>query len=125
MRFWNLAVVTFLMIIASIANGQVVEKDLGLLRAHSTSERERKTKEHSPNLYRKIIQPQLSTSCVYENECREFRRGLFGEYGILKATFLTIDRWGRCTHISTMESLPVRLNKQGKIIESPLDYRLH
>ncbi len=125
MRFGNLAVATFLMVISSAANGQAVEKDLRLLQAHWKSEREPKTEVYRPNLYRRIIQPQLGTSCVYENECREFRKGLFGEFGILKATFLTIDRWGRCTHISTMESFPVRLNKQGKIIESPLDYRLH
>lgn len=101
---------------------QEVQQDFTLLQ-NSVRVRE-SAPDQRKGLYQKVIQPQVGTACVFETSCRDFRKGLFREFGILKAASLTVDRWGRCTHLSTMESLPVRLNAQGKIVERPIDYRI-
>jgi len=74
--------------------------------------------------YTKNIQTQMAKTCVYEMTCGKFARGLFKEFGPIKGFFLSIDRVGRCTHISTMETLPNRLTTAGKITEEPKDYRM-
>jgi putative component of membrane protein insertase Oxa1/YidC/SpoIIIJ protein YidD len=102
---------------------QGIAKDLLLIKNFNTAPPA--AANVTPSFYVKNIQTQIGKTCVYETKCGEFTKGLFKEFGSLKGFFLAVDRVGRCTHISTMETLPNRLNKDGKIIEEPKDYRLH
>ena len=125
-RVFFFAVIPLLFAFPIEGKSQTAAKDYNLLLMHSKSAQDTvQSRTVSSSFYRKFISPQLGTSCVYEIECHDFRKGLFSEFGMVKASFLTIDRWGRCTHISTMDTFPVRLNQYGKIIESPHDYLLH
>ncbi|GHN00889.1 hypothetical protein WSM22_23780 [Cytophagales bacterium WSM2-2] len=75
--------------------------------------------------YQKVISEQLATSCAFELTCSRFSSAMVRDQGILKGYFLTFDRLSRCSRIATMETLPIRLNPQGKIIETPADFHLH
>jgi putative component of membrane protein insertase Oxa1/YidC/SpoIIIJ protein YidD len=75
--------------------------------------------------YQKAISEQLATSCAFELTCSRFSSAIVRDQGFLKGYFLTFDRLSRCSKISVMESLPIRLTKQGKIIETPADFHFH
>ena len=121
MRIWLL---TLLLLSLCSVHGlsQNIANDFQLIQQSSTAS---PLPNKRTSLYEKTIKAQMATTCVYEMSCKEFNKGLFKEFGPLKASFLAIDRVGRCTHISAIETLPPRLNASGKITENPKDYRLH
>lgn len=111
-----------MLLLPVMAPGQDIQQDFALLK--NSTEGIKQVITNRKGLYQKIVQPQVGSPCIFETPCRDFRKGLFHEFGVVKAAFLTVDRWGRCSHLSVIESLPVRLNAQHKIIESPVDYRI-
>ncbi len=127
----------FFLIFQSSLQAQSLEKDLDLLAlSQKTISLPHLKKKQSRNplsigyqlgikLYQKAISEQLATSCAFELTCSRFSSAMVAEQGFLKGYFLTFDRLSRCTKIATIESLPVRINKQGKIIESPADFHFH
>ncbi|HMP99956.1 MAG TPA: membrane protein insertion efficiency factor YidD [Cyclobacteriaceae bacterium] len=70
------------------------------------------------NFYQKHISAQLDANCAFETTCSRFSRLMVKDLGLFKGYFLTFDRLGRCNHISVVESHPIRINAEGKIIES-------
>jgi uncharacterized protein len=74
-------------------------------------------------LYQKQISPQWGANCAFELTCSRFSGAMVNEYGLAKGFFLTFDRMARCNKISFFETLPVRINAQGKIIDKPEFYR--
>ncbi|MBS1557987.1 MAG: membrane protein insertion efficiency factor YidD [Bacteroidetes bacterium] len=76
-------------------------------------------------IYQHSISEQLATNCSFELTCSRFSRAMINEYGLIKGYFLTFDRLSRCNVISPLETFPVRLTKQGKIIEYVDDFRLN
>jgi len=75
--------------------------------------------------YQKVISEQLATSCAFEITCSRFSSSMVRDYGFVKGYFLSFDRLSRCSRISTMETLPIRLSQHGKIIEAPVDFHIH
>jgi putative component of membrane protein insertase Oxa1/YidC/SpoIIIJ protein YidD len=75
--------------------------------------------------YQKVISEQLATSCAFELTCSRFSSAMVKEHGFLKGYFLTFDRLSRCSRIATVETYPIRLNQQNKIIEAPADFHFH
>ena len=69
------------------------------------------------NIYQKHLSAQLDANCAFEITCSRFSRLMVSDFGLVKGYFLTFDRLGRCNHISTIESHPIRINSSGKIIE--------
>jgi len=118
----SLLTLLFLSVFSVRGISQSIVSDFLLLQHSPTASLSNK---RPVSLYEKTIKAQLATTCVYQMSCKEFNKGLFKEFGPLKAFFLSIDRAGRCTHISSLETLPPRLNASGKIEENPKDYRLH
>jgi putative component of membrane protein insertase Oxa1/YidC/SpoIIIJ protein YidD len=78
----------------------------------------------SMGFYQKHISAQMGTNCIYETTCSRFSRKLVSEYGVVKGFFLSLDRVGRCNKLAYAEASPLRLNREGKIIEYPLDFKL-
>ncbi len=75
--------------------------------------------------YQRGISEQLAANCAFELTCSRFSGAMVKEYGFVKGYFLTFDRVSRCSRISSLETFPIRLNAQGKIIETPADFHFH
>jgi len=54
-------------------------------------------------VYQNLISKQLSTKCLYTPSCSEFAREGIREYGLLKGTFLSVDRVNRCGRIQSRD----------------------
>lgn len=65
---------------------------------------------------------QFSNNCKFELSCSHFRNKVFSSYGLLKGTFLTLDRINRCDRITHATASPYRLNKNGKMIDHWQEY---
>lgn len=74
-------------------------------------------------VYQHHISPQWGANCAFETTCSHFSKQLVHEFGLAKGFFLTLDRLGRCNKISFYETLPIRINAQGKIIDRVEYYR--
>jgi uncharacterized protein len=124
-----LLVIPIICLIFSNANAQSVENDLDLLLSPGKSNEHDQTKHrgsYNPfkfiytitlNVYQKHLSAQLDANCAFEITCSRFSRLMLKDFGLAKGYFLTFDRLGRCNHISTIESHPIRINQAGKIIE--------
>jgi uncharacterized protein len=77
----------------------------------------------SLTVYQKVISPQFSAICLYEQSCSRFSRASIQEYGILKGVALTADRLSRCNRISATSINPFRITDEGKVIDSPKMYK--
>lgn len=73
--------------------------------------------------YQSQVSPQWGTNCAFELTCSRYSREMVSEFGLVKGFFLSLDRMGRCNKITFFETLPVRINSQGKIIDKPQFYR--
>ena len=128
---------TMLLIASKQLYAQSIDKDLLLLNPnHSQQESTHLKKSLSWNplsigyqtgikVYQKVISEQLATSCAFELTCSRFSSAMVREHGFLKGYFLSFDRLSRCTQIATLETFPIRLNLNGKIIETPSDFHFH
>ncbi len=74
-------------------------------------------------VYQKVISPQFSANCLFEQSCSRFSQAAIQEYGFLKGLALTADRLARCNRISATTINPFRVNQQGKVIDSPTMYK--
>lgn len=74
--------------------------------------------------YQTQVSAQWGANCAFELTCSRFSKEMVKEYGLAKGFFLTFDRIGRCSKISYFETLPVRINQQGKIIDNVEFYRV-
>jgi uncharacterized protein len=77
----------------------------------------------SLTVYQKVISPQFSAICLYEQSCSRFSRASIQEYGLLKGVALTADRLSRCNRISATSINPFRITEAGKVIDSPKMYK--
>ena len=105
---------------------QSFTSDILLLQQHQLKKSDQKLSTQKGTiglLYRKHIHAQLGAQCYYEQNCFDFSKGSFREFGMLKGFFLSVDRIGRCNGISRAEILPSRLSRQNLIIETARDYR--
>ena len=66
---------------------------------------------------------QFLDQCIFEERCGVFLKNSFKEYGIIKATFLSIDRRLRCTSLNKSQTFPHLFNEDGLIIDYAKDYR--
>ncbi len=130
---------TILILVWSLTQlqAQSIEKDfllLGQQETTSDSKPTRKIRSWNPlsigyqvgiKFYQKVISEQLATSCAFELTCSRFSSAAVREHGFIKGYFLTFDRLTRCSQIATLETYPIRLNQQHKIIETPADFHFH
>ena len=99
--------------------------DLALLKKNIEVKNQHAEEKHTrASFYWNAVHPQLGVMCLYDMPCRDFYREAFREFGIIKGSFLSIDRMGRCSRLSVIETLPARLTSTGKVKERPADYRL-
>ncbi len=79
----------------------------------------------SLKFYKKNISQQISADCLYEISCSTFSQMALKEYGMLKGIALTADRLARCNRISGTTINEFRINENGKVIDTPLMYKLN
>jgi len=131
-------IISSLLLIASIeAHTKSINNDFLLLNQnHKGQELTQSKKNRSWNplaigyqagikVYQKVISEQLATSCAFELTCSRFSSAMVKEHGFVKGYFLTFDRLVRCSQIVSLETLPIRLNRQNKVIETPADFHFH
>jgi uncharacterized protein len=121
---------------ASISQAQDIANDLRLLQQQAVGVKPyglaKKKKSFNPlsilyagtlGFYQSQVSPQWGANCAFELSCSRFSRDMVSEFGLAKGFFLSLDRMGRCNKISFFETLPNRINAQGKIIDKPQFYR--
>ena len=125
-------------VLGSYVFAQDIQGDLQLIKKESMSVQSfgQKNRKRSFNplsilyastlgFYQKQISPQWGANCAFELTCSRFSGAMVKEYGLAKGYFLTFDRLARCNKISFYETLPIRINAQGKIIDTVDFYRLN
>lgn len=76
--------------------------------------------------YQKIISPQLSADCLYEQSCSRFSRAAIQEFGIFKGIALSADRISRCNRVAATSIELIRISPQtGRVIDTPQMYRIN
>jgi putative component of membrane protein insertase Oxa1/YidC/SpoIIIJ protein YidD len=75
--------------------------------------------------YQKVISPQISADCLYEQSCSRFSRAAIQEFGIFKGIALSADRISRCNRVAATSIEFIRINPQsGRVIDTPAMYRM-
>ena len=144
-KTYNSILICLLMLFgAQVSRSQSIHEDLALLSSHTPKSElpDHSYAKHADKkikvinainpvywvykgglaFYQRHISSQLSTSCIYETSCSRFGKQLFDEFGPFKGLFLSIDRVSRCNRLTYSQVSPLRLNSQGRIIESTSDY---
>lgn len=121
------------------ANAQSFDEDLSYLKKQDSSPTKILVKKQLPvfqkynpafwffngslSFYQKVISPQISANCLYEQSCSRFSRASIQEFGILKGLALTADRLSRCNRIASTGINSFRITEAGKVIDSPKMYK--
>lgn len=75
--------------------------------------------------YQAVISSQISADCPYEVSCSAFSKQSIQEFGLIKGLALSADRLTRCTKLSAKDIHPLRINKNGSLIDFPFYYRVN
>lgn len=78
----------------------------------------------SLTVYQKVISPQISANCLYQQSCSGFSRAAIAEFGIVKGIALTADRLSRCNRVAATTINQFRVTESGKVYDLPIMYRL-
>ncbi|MBL7923231.1 MAG: membrane protein insertion efficiency factor YidD [Bacteroidia bacterium] len=70
-------------------------------------------------LYQSVISSQISADCPYEVSCSNFSKQSIQHFGLLKGCALSADRLTRCTKLAAKKIHPLRISKEGMLIDSP------
>lgn len=65
---------------------------------------------------------QFLDQCIYDQKCGVFLSNSFKRFGVIKGTFLSIDRRLRCNSLTKSQILPVRFDTKGLIKDHAEDY---
>jgi len=74
--------------------------------------------------YQSIISPQIMSECPYEISCSNYSKAVIKRYGLIKGIALTSYRLMRCNRLAAIDTHPLYINKSGKIIDDPEQYKL-
>lgn len=97
------------------------DKEL-IINSLNESQHQTKPKGGLYGFYKRNISDQIINDCIYEHSCSTFSKGVYASFGLLKGTFLTIDRLTRCNRASASQILPARITKEGRIKDHWEDY---
>jgi putative component of membrane protein insertase Oxa1/YidC/SpoIIIJ protein YidD len=73
-------------------------------------------------LYQSVISSQISADCPYEISCSNFSKQSILQYGLIKGLSLSADRLTRCTKLAAKDLHPLRISKEGMLIDTPAYY---
>jgi uncharacterized protein len=54
-------------------------------------------------VYQNIFSKHVASSCLYTPSCSEFSKDVLRQFGVLKGTFLSVDRVNRCNTFSVKD----------------------
>ena len=74
--------------------------------------------------YQGVISPQIVAECPYEISCSNYSKAVIKRYGLIKGIALTSYRLMRCNRLAAVDVHPLYINRSGKIIDDPEQYRL-
>jgi putative component of membrane protein insertase Oxa1/YidC/SpoIIIJ protein YidD len=64
------------------------------------------------------------SECPYEISCSNYSKAVIKRYGLIKGIALTSYRLMRCNRLAAIDTHPLYINKSGKIIDDPEQYKL-
>ena len=105
----------FLILTIGPSSAQSLEK-LSLISKKVNEERVKKDQS--------IQVHQFLDNCIYEEKCGAFLKGSIQSYGIIKGTFLGIDRRLRDNQLAKSQFLKTRINTNGKIEDHWYNYKI-
>lgn len=73
-------------------------------------------------LYQAVISSQISADCPYEISCSNFSKQSILQYGLIKGLAISADRLTRCTKFAAKDLHPLRISREGKLIDPPSYY---
>lgn len=139
--------ILILLVSVAYSNAQNFESDLVLIKSHEFKSHlkvkvkrpfffvsEKKFLKYNPVSlalggmmygYQNIISTLISADCPYEVSCSGFSVSSIRRFGLFKGFALSADRLMRCTKSSARDLQEIDFNSNGKIIDSPDEYRLH
>jgi putative component of membrane protein insertase Oxa1/YidC/SpoIIIJ protein YidD len=63
-------------------------------------------------VYQNNFSQHLSASCLYHPSCSDFGKQAVQEFGLIKGTFLSIDRLNRCNRIAATDLNPADIDSE-------------
>lgn len=75
-------------------------------------------------VYQGVISKQVSSGCPYEINCSNFGKLSIKQFGLVKGLALTADRLTRCSKLAAVDLHPLSINKENRIVDNPVDYKV-
>lgn len=71
-------------------------------------------------VYQNYFSQHLSASCLYHPSCSDFGKHAVQEFGLIKGTFLSLDRLSRCNRIAATDLNPADIDKEKHRFNDPV-----
>ena len=71
-------------------------------------------------LYQNHFSQHLSASCLYHPSCSDFGKHAIQEFGLIKGTFLSLDRLNRCNRIAATDLNPAEIDREKHRFHDPV-----
>ena len=71
-------------------------------------------------VYQNHFSQHLSASCLYHPSCSDFGKQAVQEFGLVKGTFLSLDRLTRCNRIAATDLNPSEIDREKHRFHDPV-----
>ena len=71
-------------------------------------------------VYQNHFSQHLSASCLYHPSCSDFGKHAVQEFGLIKGTFLSLDRLSRCNRIAATDLNPADIDEEKHRFNDPV-----
>jgi len=71
-------------------------------------------------VYQNHFSQHLSASCLYHPSCSDFGKKAVQEFGLIKGTFLSLDRLNRCNRIAATDLNPAEIDTEMHRFHDPV-----
>jgi len=71
-------------------------------------------------VYQNYFSQHLSASCLYHPSCSDFGKHAVKEFGLVKGTFLSLDRLNRCNRIAATDLNPADVDREKHRFNDPV-----
>ena len=71
-------------------------------------------------VYQNHFSQHLSASCLYHPSCSDFGKQAVQEFGLIKGTFLSLDRLNRCNRIAATDLNPAEIDREKHRFHDPV-----
>ncbi|MFW6246228.1 MAG: membrane protein insertion efficiency factor YidD [Tangfeifania sp.] len=71
-------------------------------------------------VYQNHFSQHLSASCLFHPSCSDFSKQAVQEFGLIKGTFLSLDRLSRCNRIAATDLNPAKIDSEMHRFHDPV-----